>query len=411
LKSWPQAIYTIPDDDLDHQPCNNDTTNFAASTGACMYKSQPRDIRYGTLPGKYICFMVFGISLCCAACKEQFEKTQPVVENITESVYASGIIKSKHQYQVYATVSGLVQDILVKEGDVVKKGDPILIIRNDISQLQTDNARLSAEFAAENAKGERLNELKTAVEIARTKMQNDSLLWVRQKGLWAQEIGSKVELEQRELAFSNAIAAYQSAIYKYNDLKKQLHFSERQAQKLFSISQNTSREYIVRSQINGRLYSLLKEIGEIINPQNPLATIGDADAFTAELQVDEKDIVSIKKGQRVLLSMDSYRAEVFEAKVSDIDPMMNERTRTFTVRADFVHRPGLLYPFLTTEANILLQQKDQAITIPRAFLIEDSIVILENQEKQKVKTGLKDFQKVEILEGLKPGQTIIKSTK
>ena len=45
------------------------------------------------------------------------------MEKITESVYASGIIKSKNQYQVYAAVSGLIQQILVSEGDVVKKGD------------------------------------------------------------------------------------------------------------------------------------------------------------------------------------------------------------------------------------------------------------------------------------------------
>ncbi|MCE9538130.1 MAG: RND transporter, partial [Bacteroidetes bacterium] len=46
------------------------------------------------------------------SCNSKEEKTQPVIENISESVYASGIIKSKNQYQVFSTVNGLIQEIL-----------------------------------------------------------------------------------------------------------------------------------------------------------------------------------------------------------------------------------------------------------------------------------------------------------
>lgn len=330
------------------------------------------------------------------------------MENITESVYASGVIKSKSQYQVYATVSGLIQQILVKEGDVVKKGDALFVVENETPRLNTENASLAADFAEWNRRGERLNELKTAIETAKSKMLNDSILLVRQRGLWAQKIGSQVELEQRELTYTTSVNNYQAALSRYTDLQKQLDFAAAQSEKLLSISKTAAQDYIVRSQTDGRVYSISKEAGEIVNPQSALAIIGASDDFVAELQIDESDISRIRTGQRVLLTLDSYKGEVFEAKISKIDPIMNERTRTFTVEAEFVKRPPVLYPNLTTEANVVIRTKENAVTIPRAWLVGDSLVILEDKSTRKVEIGLKDYQKVEILGGLGANETILK---
>ena len=65
-----------------------------------------------------------------------------------------------------------------------------------------------------------------------------------------------------------------------------------------------------------------------------------------------------------------------------------------------------LYPNLTAEANIIIQTKKQAITIPKTYLIDNSYVLVDGDERRKVKIGLLDYQKVEILEGLKAGETI-----
>jgi len=349
--------------------------------------------------------------LLFSACKNQPEKTRPTVEKITESVYASGIIRSKNQYQVYAIVNGLIQQILVGEGDVVKKGDALFVVENETSKLNTENARLAADFADWNTKGDRLNELKGAIETAQSKMLNDSILLIRQRGLWAQQIGSKVELEQRELAYTTAVNNYQAAVSRYNDLKKQLDFAAAQSKKLLSISKTVAQDYVVRSQTDGRVYSISKEVGEIVNTQSPVAVIGAADDFVAELQIDENDIIRIQKGQRVLLTLDSYKGRVFEATVSKIDPIMNERTRTFRIEAEFTKKPPILYPNLTTEANIVIQTKEHAVTIPKAYLLGDSLVILENKSTRKVEIGLKDYQKVEILSGLNEHETILKPDK
>lgn len=356
---------------------------------------------------RYLPFVLLS-GLLCSTCNKQPEKTRPTVENITESVYASGIIKSKNQYQVFATVSGLIQKILVREGDIVRKGDALFVLDNESSKLNTENAALAARFAEWNRQGERLNELKTTIETAKSKMLNDSILLVRQRGLWAQKIGSQVELEQRELTYTTSVNNYQAALARYRDLQKQLDFAAAQSEKLLSISRTAAQDFIVRSQTDGRVYSIGKEAGEIVNTQSALAVIGAADDFVAELQIDESDIARIEAGQRVLLTLDSYKGEVFEAKISKIDPLMNERTRTFTVEAEFIKKPTTLYPNLSAEANVVIRTKENAMTIPRAYLLGDSLVILEDKSTRKIEIGLKDYQKVEIVGGLGANETILK---
>ena len=353
-------------------------------------------------------FRLLLILLILAGCTGKEEKTQPTVADISESVYASGVVKSRDQHQVFPTVSGTVQQILVTEGDVVKKGDALMKIDNEAARLSTENARIAAEYARVSANSEKLNELREAIELAQSKKQNDSLLLVRQRNLWAKQIGTRVELEQRELSYQNSLTSYRSAILRYNDLKKQLDFAARQSQKNLQISQTMSGDYTVKSETGGRVYSVLKKEGEMVNPQMPVAIVGAADDFILELQVDEYDIARVKIGQKVLLNMDSYKGQVFEATVYKINPAMNERTRSFTVEASFVTKPPALYPNLTTEANIIIRTKKNALLIPREYLLDGAFVMTDDGKKVPVKTGLKDYQKVEILEGLTKDDVIVK---
>ena len=341
------------------------------------------------------------------SCKKKVETTHPQIENITESVYASGIVKSKNQYQVFATINGIIQKIYVEEGDTVKKGTLLFSILNEASKLVRENAQLSAQLADYNANAGRLNELNMQVELTHNKMINDSMLWIRQSNLWAQNIGSKTELENAELNYQNSKTNYNSARIRYADEKRKLNISSKQALKNLQISESNETDFNIKSNMDGRVYSLLKEQGEIVTPQLPLAIIGDAKNFILELQVDEYDITRVKEGQQVFITMDSYKGEVFEARITRIYPIMNERSKTFTVEAEFVKSPPTIFPNLTLEANIVIQVKQQVLTLPRKFLVEDHLVIREDGDTVEVKLGVKDFQKAEILEGITEKDVVI----
>jgi multidrug resistance efflux pump len=338
--------------------------------------------------------------MACVSCKTGGEKINPTIETISESIYASGVVKSQNQYQVYSTVNGLIQEILVSEGDTVQEGDPLMKVLNESSKLNTYNARLAANNADMYANTDKLSEAKVNIGYASSKMKNDSLLLERQRILWAQSIGSRIDFEQRQLAYKNSVANYQLARLHYSELKRQLEFAANQSKTNLKISNAIAGDYLIKADAAGRVYKILKEKGESVNTINPVAILGDASNFLIEMKVDEYDISRIRKGQRVLLSMDSYKGEVFDAKVEKIEPLMNEQSRSFIVKALFVSKPPVLYPNLSVEANIVVRSKVKALIIPRSYLIGDSMVKMSTGKMRKVVVGLKDYQKAEILAGL-----------
>lgn len=342
------------------------------------------------------------------SCKGKVEKTNPAEEQITESVYASGTIKTKNQYQVFSSANGIVEQVLVKEGDLIKRGAPLIRLVNSTVELTTENARIAAEYSSVAANTEKLTELKNNIDLAKSKLDNDALLLERQRNLWAQQIGTRNELDQRELAYQTSVNAFEAAKLRYAELQKQISFQAKQSQKNLQISKSTARDYLIKSEQEGKVYSLYKEKGEMVNTQTPVALVGDASSFLLELQVDEYDITRVKPGQKILVSMDSYKGMVFEAVVEKIIPLMNERSKSFTIEAIFVKQPPALYPNLTCEANIVIQEKEKAVTIPRSYLLNDEYVLLANKERRKVTTGLKDYQKVEIISGLTIKDVILK---
>lgn len=70
-------------------------------------------------------FLVFLISFFLFACNNKKEVIFPEIKNITESVYASGFIKTKNQYEVFGRINGVIEKVFLKEGMLVRKGDPI----------------------------------------------------------------------------------------------------------------------------------------------------------------------------------------------------------------------------------------------------------------------------------------------
>lgn len=334
------------------------------------------------------------------SCTKKNETIIPTVETITESIYASGIVKSKNQYQAFVTINGNIEDIFVKEGEQIKKGEIILTVSNEAQKLNKDNAELLADYSNFDKNKDKLNESKQLLAFAKEKLINDSLIYVRQQTLWQDKIGTKVEFESKKISYENSKTNYFSAYIKYNELKRQLKFNASQSLKSLSISKKIEEDYILKSKIDGVVYYLYKKVGEIVNPQTPLAIIGNSDSFVLEMQVDEFDIFKIKKDLSVLITLDSYEGQVFEAKVTKIVPFMNERTKTFLVEAEFIQKPTKLYPNVSFEANIILQKKQKALLIPRNYVVNDSFVINRNGEFVKIKTGLKDFQKIEIINGI-----------
>lgn len=341
------------------------------------------------------------IFLCCLSCAEKSERLQPIEQELIESVYASVTIQPDNIYEVYAIVSGILDANLVEEGDFVIRDQSLIQIINNTPKLNALNSKLSLELAEQNFNGSAaiLNSIKSEIDDASIKLENDSINFFRQKNLWKQHIGSKAQYDTAKLNYELATNHLKLLQSKYDRTKNELQTAVKQAQNNYKTSLITTKDFTVKSKIEGKVYGLYKEPGEIVTTLEPLATIGSANNFIIELLVDEVDIVRISKGQNILITLDAYQGEVFRGKVSKIYPKKDERNQTFKVEAIFDKPPKVLYPGLSGEANIVLAQKKNILTIPKSYIMPDNMVKTD-EGLISITTGLQNMEYIEVISGL-----------
>ena len=341
------------------------------------------------------------ISLFFISCSNQQYKLLPESRDLAESVYTSVIIQPDSLYQVYAIVAGILDNNLVEEGALVSKNDPLLQIINNTPLLNTQNAKYSLDLARENYNGKAaiLGGIKDEITAAILTYKNDSINFFRQKNLWEQNIGSKVDFDTKKLNYQLSENNLQLLQSKYYRTENELQTAVKQAQNNYKTSLIATKDFTVRSKINGKVYALYKNAGEIITTIDPLAAVGSASDFIIEMLVDEVDIVKIVKGQKVIITLDAYTNDVFTGKVSKILPKKDERNQTFTVEALFDNAPITLYPGLSGEANIIIATKKNVLTIPLAYLIDDNSVKTDDGIVE-IETGLQNMEFVEVLSGI-----------
>ena len=351
--------------------------------------------------------LIFSVVSCS---KKSTEETKPTLGDVTESVYASGVIKAEGQYTVYATVNGTIQKVNVIAGQSITKGQSLFELESDKAELNTENARLAYQLSLEGSRyiQDKIAEMEMKVQSAKDKLTLDESIYNRNKVIKNQGGISEVDFERVELAFKSSKINHEASKKQLAQLKAQLRNDQSKNSVNLRINQKSQSDFSVKSAFSGRLFDVLVKEGTLVTPQTPLAIIGQSDSFLLELEVDENDMVRVSTGQKVLVTMDSYKGQVFEAVIDKIYPIMNERSRTFKIEASFIKPPQKLYPNLTAEANIIIQIKQNAITIPKSYLIEGKYVLVNKEEKREVKTGLSDYQKVEIISGLTAEETIYK---
>jgi multidrug efflux pump subunit AcrA (membrane-fusion protein) len=351
------------------------------------------------------CFSLLFIISCSKNTNGELHPTQG---DVTHSVYASGVVKSENQYTVFSTVNGVLQQINVTPGQAITTGQSLFQIESDKATLNTENARLAFQLSNENNHyiQDKISEMETKVQAAKDKLALDLSVYTRNKNIKQYNVISEVEYEKVELAYKNSKSNYEAALKQLSQLKEQLKNDQSRSHINLKINEKVQSDYIVKSAFSGELFDVLVKEGTLITTQTPLAIIGKKNSYLLELDVDENDMVQVKIGQTMEVTMDSYKGKVFKATVDKIYPIMDIRSRTFKIEAYFTNPPQQLYPNLTAEANIIIQTKKNVLTIPKNYLIDNEYVLVNKDKKRKVKIGLSDYEHVEILDGLTTEETI-----
>ena len=335
------------------------------------------------------------------SCSPSEERIQPKLGKIIESVYASVVIMPDSMYALHSAVSGYVSKLHVQEGDRVSKGQALITIESDLSNLVLSNAKLAVELAQENLNGHSspLDELTKEIEVARLSHINDSINYLRHQRLWKQNIGTANNFEKQKLAYKVSSEHLSLLKVKYQRTQYQLENTLTQAMNNYEKSKVSSRYYTIKSEIDGRAYQLSKVYGEQVTPQQPVAMVGSYERFIIQMEVDEVDISNIMLNQTAIIAIDAYPDEFYKAVIHKILPNKRQDTQTFVVEAIFSKAPPRLYAGLSGEANIIIGERVSAILIPTSYCIQDSLVQTD-QGLVTIKTGLKSIEYIEVLSGI-----------
>lgn len=349
------------------------------------------------------------VAFAWIGCKDSKVRIKPTYQPMTESVYASVTVQPENLYAAYATTTGILEKVTVEEGDAVTAGQLLAVIDAENPNINLANAELTRDLARENYRGgsSMLDNIQAELEAAQLQLQVDSSNYERQRNLWNKDIGSKTELDAKRLRFELAENKLVNLRRRYTQTQRELATNYRQSQNSVKSAKTNVKDFSIRANISGMVYTRYKEEGELISPQQAFAEIGSADQFLLELRIDETDIAQVDTGQQVIVTLDAYPKESFGAKLTRIYPQKDARTQTFRAEALFDIPPKKLFPGLTGEANIIQQQKDKTLTIPTTYLNASNRVVTAAGEID-VKVGLRGLDVVEILGGIDTSTVLLK---
>jgi RND family efflux transporter MFP subunit len=301
---------------------------------------------------------------------------------LTNSTVAIGTIKSKvgAEVKVGSQLSGVVGDLRVNVGDKVNKGDILATLRDedlrarmDMLKAQLTSAIAEKEYAQSDlARSERMSDLIPALQLEDT----------RRKLKVAE---ASVEQMRASLAESEITLGYS----------------------------------VIRAPVSGTIASVSTYKGETIAASlaaPTFVTIIDLNRLEVQSYVDETDIGKVHVGQKVSFRVDSFAGRDLSGVVQAIYPkaQLVNNVVTYVVIIDIVDRQGLLLrPEMTVHVDFILDQKDGVITVPRNALLreggQDFVVVQEGGQwlRRTVRTGLQNPQRIEIVSGLRDGETIV----
>src|SRR3984893_9071716 len=334
-------------------------------------------------------------------------------ETLVSQVTASGEVKPTTYTNVTAQGFGRITSIVVKEGDHIKKGDVLLTQEN----IQA-NADVQAQSAAANSMESGVEASEASYRSAQAdllqqqaNLERAKLDWERGQGLFKDGLIPKQDFDQRKTAYDAQFAAVDSSKARVLSLKAtldQMRSQVLQGRAVLVRTQDILHKTTYTSPINGIVSYLPERVGDYVVPgiQNSngsfLMTLSDMSIVTAEVKVDETDIVSVKIGQDADVTIDAVPGKIFKGKVTEIGSQAglrtsrlattqpttsNQEAKDFKVVVTLANPPENLRPGLSTTAKIRTAERKNVLAIPIQALAVRTRKDLEEASKNAKNGG------------------------
>ena len=336
-------------------------------------------------------------------------------ETLVSQVTASGEIRPTTYTNVTAQGYGRITEIFVKEGDHVKKGDKLLLQEN----VQA-NADVQAQSAAVNSAESGVEAAEASYRAAqadlllqRANLEKAKLDWERGQGLFKDGLIPKQDFDQRKTGYDAAVAQVDSSRARVLSLKAVLDQTRAQVNQGRAVlvrSKDILQKTTYTSPINGIVSYLPERVGDyvVMGMQNAngsfIMTLSDMSIVTAEVKVDETDIVSVKMGQDADVTIDAVPGKVFKGKVTEIGSQAvlrtsglattqstasNQEAKDFKVVVTISNPPENVRPGLSTTAKIKTAEKKNVLAIPiQALAVRTRKDLEEAAKNAKKESGV-----------------------
>lgn len=311
-------------------------------------------------------------------------------EDLATIVSASGEIKPKTYVNVGANAFGKITHLYVKEGDHVKKGQLLAQIENVQPEADVNANQASLQAAQTDAIAAEAALKTSQADLLRAQADHErnNLDWERAQGLFKDGLISKSDFDSRKNAWATADAGLTQAQARVAQAKAQKDSADRhiaQAQATLTHYTDLLRKTTYPAPFDGVVTNLPVREGEtvVIGIQNAqgstLMTIADMSTITAEVKVDETDIVNVRLGQPAEVTIDAIPRKIFHGTVSEIgdnaivrssgistsqQATASEEAKDFKVVVTLRDAPQDLRPGLSTTAKITTATRSNAVAIP-----------------------------------------------
>jgi HlyD family secretion protein len=333
----------------------------------------------------------------------QTSKTQH--QDLATVVSASGEVKPKTYVNIGANAYGKITHLYVKEGDHVKKGQLLAQLENVQSSADVNANEASVQAAETDAVASEAALKTSDADLLRAKADYDrnKLDWERAQNLYKDGLIAKSDFDSRQNAWQTADAGLVQAQARVAQAKAQKDSADRHtAQAKANLTRVTDvlQKTTYAAPYDGVVTNLPVREGEsvVIGIQNALGstlmTIADMSVITAEVKVDETDIVNVHLGQSAEVSIDAIPRKTFHGTVSEIGDnaivrstgvstsqgtTASEEAKDFKVVVTLQNPPDDLRPGLSATAKITTATRTGALAIPIQALTIRSKAQLEQQ--------------------------------
>jgi HlyD family secretion protein len=311
-----------------------------------------------------------------------YNTEKPSKKTIINKTVATGSIVPLEEVLIKPNISGVIEEIYVEGGDLLKANDLIAKIKV-IPNLAT------------------LNQARNAIETAQIALSDEKRRYERQQGLFAKGVISKEEIERSEVSYKQSEQSYNAAMQNYDIVKTG-------STKGLGSSANT----LIRSTVTGMVLEMPVEVGnQVIQSNNfnegtTIAALADVNRMIFEGKVDESEVGKIKEGYPLEITVGAIGNTTFDAILDYIAPKgkLENGAIQFEIKGT-LHKADTTFirAGLSANASIILARADSVLSIKEALVQFD-----EESKKPyvEIKTGEKSFERRDITLGISDGLNV-----